>query len=513
MSTTSKSSDPYLDALLARSIAALELSNALLQSTLVTKSTLSSVLAGDEALEKRERAFEERLLRSANTSFRGEEDPNSQEGKKMEWMREMEGIVRDVEALFDVSPPSTSTRQRRSTLDSQQSPTRREGGLVYGDHSAHTRAPPPRALTQYVSISGANANASAGEATAGKHEIYLPSTTGLRRGPHRETLGERKGHSPAASTSSWRGGESSQYLAPIPATHPESLPLSPQELLERHSESSSPVKPAQEATDRHAYLRRFGAHSGTPSVSSDGLGAGGSTNSTLSRTRSKGPVRPTLTPYQPASLTGPSPTQTPSISGFTAFPSLSAHDLHDPGFQGPQRHRHADHSRTSSNMTTDSIVSAPSNVSVPSTASHSRRSSRSSTRSSLSLANVPFSLSLPLPSSIGAAFRRSPSLRGFGSPTSTEGSDIGEGGYSPALEAIGDFGEEGDDDVSGSDLREFLQFLVTFPYFGTAFALPAYTPDQALVPHARPFWLAMWTSRRDRMWVYDLYRRTLIGRR
>ncbi|KIM22199.1 hypothetical protein M408DRAFT_333033 [Serendipita vermifera MAFF 305830] len=486
ISINSKASDPYLDALLARSVAALELSNALLQSTMATQSTLSSVLANDEALERRERAFEERLLRSANPSFRDDDDPNGpssrlaieeREGKKMEWMREMESIVRDVEALFDIpSPPASSGRQRRATLDSQGSPQRENrrdgGGLVYGDHSASTRAPPPRALTQYVSISGANANASAGEATAGKHEIYLPSTTGLRKGPHREVLAETKdergysrsiGHSPTPSASS-RGGGGGKYLSPIPATHPEALPLSPQELLELHnSEKSSPTKgkpeTAQDGVDRHAYLRRFNAHSVTPSVSSDGFGAGSSANasasSTLSRTRGlgHGATRPLLTPFQPAR--GPSHAHTPSTAGFTAFPSFSAQDLGSSQLEDQaeraSRKGRPDHSRNASNATTNSITSASSAVSVPSIPSPSRRSSRSSTRSSLSINSIPFSLSLPLPSSIGAAFRRSPSLRGLASPTSTDGSDVGDAGYSPALEAIGDFGEEGEDDISSSN--------------------------------------------------------------
>ena len=47
----SSSNDPYLDSLLARSVHALEMSNALLQSSMSTQTSLSTVLASDSTAE------------------------------------------------------------------------------------------------------------------------------------------------------------------------------------------------------------------------------------------------------------------------------------------------------------------------------------------------------------------------------------------------------------------------------------------------------------------------------
>jgi hypothetical protein len=79
--------DGYLDGLLARSVHALELSNALLQSTMSTKNSLAAVLHSEDVLD-RSLARQQRTLR---------------EGEQMQaaWMGEMRGVVEGVEDLFD----------------------------------------------------------------------------------------------------------------------------------------------------------------------------------------------------------------------------------------------------------------------------------------------------------------------------------------------------------------------------------------------------------------------------
>lgn len=209
-SSTSKGSknesndDPYLDSLLARSVHALELSNALLQSTISTKSSLASVLHSEDVLDR----SLARQQRNISTTLR--------EGQQMHaaWMGEMREVVEDVEDLFDdaarphsmqdeYSPraatattgslPSTSSSPL-SSLSPRRLSTRAllpehartassssGGGLRRGERP---RSPPPRALTQYVSV--AHSKGTTAETTAPEDAIYLPSTTGLRAAAHVE---------------------------------------------------------------------------------------------------------------------------------------------------------------------------------------------------------------------------------------------------------------------------------------------------------------------------------------
>ena len=439
------------------------------------------------------------------------------EGKKMEWMREMESIIRDVEELFDTNTDTSSAHHRSSQHDG---PRRRrkaeEGGLVLGDHSSRTRSPPPRALTQYVSITGANAAGKSGgfatEETADKNSIYMPSTTGLMNGPHREPLGVEDGRRKRGSSVPVEKQEDDTRVDPIPstnsgvrryltasnsatypATHPESLPLSPQELLQLYLESvhagvdlDAGSRTTADRHDQYAYLRKVRAHSGTPSVSSDGGPGVGtsrthvtniSANTSLSGSLATPytPPRPDLSPRRPSrneridtGIKGQSAPRTPTTYS-PILPLFPSNPIHSESHQS-----RIDHSRTESTATTNS------------TTSNSAQSSRSSARSSLSLGNLSFSL--PLPSSISAALRRSPSLRGMGSPTSTEGSicgsDAAEGGqaYSPALEVIEDFEGEGEDEdvLNGDNSREFffsLLLLLAFPFCHTC-SFPFFTPGE-----------------------------------
>lgn len=396
---SNRTSDPYLDSLLARSVAALELSNALLQSTMATKSTLSSVLASEEELERQERAFEQRLLESNGIGLAEE--------RKMAWMKEMENIVRDVESLFDI-PNSTSntpasTLGRRTGIDAASASAPR---LVLGDAATHIRSPPPRALTQYVSISGAGARAPgfAAESTADKNSIFLPSTTGMRSSAHKEALSGdvgigrvrrsslSRGHSAQASTSS------SSSLRPLPPpTHPEALPLSPQELLQLQTSNETASTSPRE--DPYKYLRGLRTHAATASASS-----------TVSKgSLSDTPIRPVLSPRQPRiskSRDGRlQHAMSPTTASFTAFP----------------RGLEEGHART------------------PSNASGSTHSSRSSNKY---IPSIQLPLSFP-------TLRRSPNpnLRSPTSPTQSMHSNASSEAapidfYSPSLASIPDHHEE-----------------------------------------------------------------------
>lgn len=132
------------------------------------------------------------------------------------WMGEMREVVEDVEDLFDdgefphsardeywrrapsmtgslpstsSSPISSLSPRHPSTRGLQHEHSRTAssssgGALRRGERP---RSPPPRALTQYVSV--AHSRGTTTETTAGEASIYLPSTTGLRAAAHVEEIG------------------------------------------------------------------------------------------------------------------------------------------------------------------------------------------------------------------------------------------------------------------------------------------------------------------------------------
>lgn len=186
-------SDDRLDSLLERSIVALEASNALLQSSLVTHSSLSTVLADStfdrsmdaqiKFLSRRFAAEEEReagldhvldgvtgLIDTHIGSSGG--DGNQLHSREDSFSRSLPAedhmaMVRSsIPRQSDEPPPSNKSQQRRLRLSAD---------------GQRPRSPPPRPFTQYVSIESPNGFAL--EATAPESAIYLPSTSGIRSTP------------------------------------------------------------------------------------------------------------------------------------------------------------------------------------------------------------------------------------------------------------------------------------------------------------------------------------------
>ena len=193
-SQLSLSDDPHLDSLLERSVYALEMSNTLLQSSISTQTSLSSVLALDSPPDL---SFEARA-HSLSSRIRNNWDVQAS------WADDLQEISKNVEGLFREdaghSRRNTSTRARHpedgaisSSLPSSSLPTMRKSlrrpsldlrrasadtasnnhatvspRLHYCPRSrSHLIAPPPRALTQYVT------------STQDSESILLPSTLGL----------------------------------------------------------------------------------------------------------------------------------------------------------------------------------------------------------------------------------------------------------------------------------------------------------------------------------------------
>lgn len=170
--------DPFLDVLLERSVHALEMSNALLQRSMSTQSSLSGLLSPegyDRSLEVRARNLSTRIR--LNSGVHGT------------WVNHLEEISKDLDGLLDDARVIDTAKVDEATL-SQSLPTsnivnlrhRRRPSLLElnGSSSSSSQlqfsypkrdvlvAPAPRALTQYV------------ESTADPCMIILPSTLGLR---------------------------------------------------------------------------------------------------------------------------------------------------------------------------------------------------------------------------------------------------------------------------------------------------------------------------------------------
>ena len=187
-SISNSSSDPYLDSLLERSVHALEMSNALLQSSISTQSSLSVVLADDAAVD---RHLEERAQR-LNSRIRSNRD------QQRSWMDDLDQITRGVEGLVngdssdedDLRPlaeppisqslPSTSgfsermqaRADRHASVGIRRQNHQASQSTTSLQLSAHERndfvAAAPRAITMYI------------DSAEAADYITLPSTLGVR---------------------------------------------------------------------------------------------------------------------------------------------------------------------------------------------------------------------------------------------------------------------------------------------------------------------------------------------
>lgn len=197
---SSSTVDP-LDALLARSVHALELSNVLLQSTMTTRSNLSASMAHDRIVD---RNLE---MSAAVLNNRIRDTSNSH----ADWIDGLDEVVRDVRDLYGdtdsvsrslpsgsmsaSSPPLRSLGSRVGPEEVDGHHRRRSSHSHYDDPRPRLRlssspprgprqfmSPPPRAMTQYVSITSERGDAE--ETTADDHTIFMPSTIGLQSSSH-----------------------------------------------------------------------------------------------------------------------------------------------------------------------------------------------------------------------------------------------------------------------------------------------------------------------------------------
>ncbi|KDQ29611.1 hypothetical protein PLEOSDRAFT_61538 [Pleurotus ostreatus PC15] len=203
--------DPYLDALLERSVHALEMSNVLLQSSISTQTSLSTILAspdtrhGDRELEARALGLSSRI-RGNKVVHRG-------------WAEDLDEIGRDVEDLFEggsgsesdelqgrsvVSLPTTSEimgnrhYRRRPSLDIRAPSTSStfrsdDAPQLRLSHNGRNQlvASIPRPLTQYI------------ESTEDPSVFHIPSTLGLRNEPNSIYPGTSSSHNTKSASTSY----------------------------------------------------------------------------------------------------------------------------------------------------------------------------------------------------------------------------------------------------------------------------------------------------------------------
>jgi hypothetical protein len=195
--------DPYLDSLLARSVQALEVSNALLQSSMSTQTSFAALNANESPPLSAgpSRVMLPVVERSIPTAPK----------KHINWVDDMNDIEREINVLFD---PSSSTELSRS-LPSGAGPSpihqrlrshsrvrscsstdlrfdnaagasapslvEPAGELHFGvNPRSRLIAPAPRALTQYIAADYSEYP----DCPQGAEVVHLPSTLGLRAAGH-----------------------------------------------------------------------------------------------------------------------------------------------------------------------------------------------------------------------------------------------------------------------------------------------------------------------------------------
>ncbi|KAG1752515.1 uncharacterized protein EDB91DRAFT_521321 [Suillus paluster] len=251
-----QAADPFLDALLERSVHALEMSNALMQTSISTQSSLSALLSPevgpDRSLEVRARNLSTRIR--LNSDVHGT------------WMTHLEEISKGVDGLFDeeggdisaVKPDDAAISQSLPTSNIRDLRHRRKPSLLElnGSSSSSSQlqfshlkrdvlvAPAPRALTQYI------------ESTADPSMILLPSTLGLRASGSSHSA-DWQDH----TFTSQQELQSSQSL-PLLSGQPQVVPTPAYNFLSnivKRSESATP--PPSTTSSPHAFVSRRGSTS------------------------------------------------------------------------------------------------------------------------------------------------------------------------------------------------------------------------------------------------------------
>jgi hypothetical protein len=327
--------DPYLDSLLARSVHALEMSNALLQSSISTHSSLSAVLAADSpvvesSLEARARNLSSRI--GTNSSVQAD------------WLDDLavisEHFATDARpdalglSLAHDDPVSRSLPVGPSPLQLRSSSRHHRNRSSSDLHhisaestepdEPHLRlsnwprsrliSPAPRAITQYV------------EANADPDTILLPSTLGLRSTPSAHLPPRSPSPPPPPSP-----GPSSPLSCPTPPEPSSTVYTLLSSFLKRRPSTSSISRPP--TSFRFGHRPRASTDTTTSSSHAPSTAPSLTRSPYSSPARSRASKRPMTPPLIPPSLvltTRPltPPTENPSLSSLSSSSSNPSSDPH-----------------------------------------------------------------------------------------------------------------------------------------------------------------------------------------
>lgn len=234
------SSDFYLDSLLARSVHALEMSNNILQSSMSTQTSLSTLLSSevgeDLFLEDKTRGLSSRIKRNR--------------ALQKDWVVDINEIGKRLDSLYgDEEPGGTSDESISKSLPTsglapltERNHKRRpslqvlppDGRLDYSSHDrSHFISPAPRALTIFIDSTDLPDNPSA---------IKLPSTLGHRSSPSlSSTLPLSSPQSPRRATfsGSERPNKAYDILSSFVTPSRQNPRMTSTSLTPTHSRSSS----------------------------------------------------------------------------------------------------------------------------------------------------------------------------------------------------------------------------------------------------------------------------------
>ncbi|KAF8484677.1 hypothetical protein DFH94DRAFT_715223 [Russula ochroleuca] len=315
--SSSTEPDPYLDSLLARSVHALEMSNALLQSSISTHSSLSAVLAADSpvvesSLETRARNLSSRI--GVNSSVQAD------------WLDDLavisEHFATDArpdalglslahdDPISRSLPVGPSPLQLRSSSRHHRNRSSSDLRLSNWPRS-RLISPAPRAITQYV------------EANADPDTIVLPSTLGLRSTPsaHLPPISP----SPPSPSSPGPSSPLSHSTLPEPEASSTVYSLLSSFLMRRPSTSSITSRPS--LNFRFGHRPRASTDTATSSSQAPSSVTPSLTRSPYSSpARSRAGKRPMTPPLIPPSLVLPTrpltpPTENPSLSSLSSTSS------------------------------------------------------------------------------------------------------------------------------------------------------------------------------------------------
>lgn len=339
-----------LDSLLQRSVHALEMSNALLQSSMSTQSSLTALLATDNVAD----LSLDRSARSISTSIRGRGNIHEN------WMDDLDEISKGVNGLFGEdaavriasssaessvsrslptsSMPSMAQRHwRRPSLNFHKAATTDSAPHLHLSSEVDRTeliAQAPRALTLYIA------------STDDPDSIVLPSTLGLRTSASSHSSDWRSPESLPPSTMPYSGLKNASASLPVLTDRPSDPSTPAYNLLSSFMTQQTPPSSFQTPkSSPFSFRRRRGSGSTTSTSTERGICFSNSPTKRMTQAspdsfrierRGSGSRSRSLTPKRLASPNPAPRPMTPPIEELSASSSSSASSDHPHAYRTVQ---------------------------------------------------------------------------------------------------------------------------------------------------------------------------------